>query len=214
MKMDEDVEYLNIDNETEEAPVEETSGKKSKKPKKKRTLGQEILINSIYLLVVFLLALFIVKFVGQRTVVNGRSMEPTLQDGDNLIVDKLTYRFSDPKRFDIIVFPYRYGKNEFYIKRIIGLPGERVRIDASGSIYINGERLEENYGKEVIENPGDVFNEITLGDDEYFVLGDNRNNSSDSRLQYDVGNIKRKDIIGKAWLRVYPFNKFGFVKHR
>lgn len=214
MKMDEDVEYLNIDNETEEVAVEETSGKKSKKPKKKRTLGQEILINSIYLLVVFLLALFIVKFVGQRTVVNGRSMEPTLQDGDNLIVDKLTYRFSDPKRFDIIVFPYRYGKNEFYIKRIIGLPGERVRIDASGSIYINGERLEENYGKEVIENPGDVFNEITLGDDEYFVLGDNRNNSSDSRLQYDVGNIKRKDIIGKAWLRVYPFNKFGFVKHR
>ena len=208
-----ELEYMELDNEESETKEVDSKGKK-KKPKKKRTILQEIVINSIYLLVVFLLALCMVKFVGQRTVVNGSSMNPTLEDGDNLIVDKLTYTFSDPKRFDIIVFPYKYKKGEYYIKRIIGLPGETVRIDYDGTIYINGNVLEEHYGKEVIENPGDAVNGITLGKDEYFVLGDNRNNSSDSRIQYDVGNIKRKDIIGKALLRIYPFDKFGIVKHK
>ena len=97
-----ELEYMELDNEESETKEVESKGKK-KKPKKKRTILQEIIINSIYLLVVFLLALCMVKFVGQRTVVNGSSMNPTLEDGDNLIVDKLTYTFSDPKRFDIIV---------------------------------------------------------------------------------------------------------------
>ena len=93
------------------------------------------------------------------------------------------------------------------------MPGETIYIDEEGNIYINDEILEEGYGKEVIENPGRAYEPITLGDDEYFVMGDNRNNSSDSR-DPSVGNIKRDNIIGRAWLRIWPFDKFGFIKHR
>ena len=99
------------------------------------------------------------------------------------------------------------------IKRIIGLPGETVQIDENGNIYINGELLEENYGAETIQNPGRAANPITLGDDEYFVMGDNRNNSKDSRSE-EVGNVKRSQIIGRAWLRIWPLNKFGLLKHQ
>lgn len=140
-------------------------------------------------------------------------MEPRLTNGDNLIVDKISYRFKDPERFDIIVFPFQYDQNTFYIKRIIGLPGETVSIDYDGNIYIDGEVLEEGYGKETIQDPGLAYTPITLGEDEYFVMGDNRNNSSDSR-EASVGNIRREDIIGRAWLRIYPFDKVGFIKHR
>ena len=142
---------------------------------------KEILSTSLYLLCVLIVCFLVIKFVGQRTRVDGSSMEPTLSDGDNLIVDKISYRFNDPQRFDIIVFPYEYESNTYYIKRIIGLPGETVRIDDAGNIYINGEVLEENYGKEVIQRAGLATNPITLADDEYFVMGDNRNNSVDSR---------------------------------
>ena len=166
----------------------------------------------IYILIILALTYVIITYVGQRTRVSGSSMETTLSDGDNLIVDKLSYRFSDPSRFDIIVFPPT-GKKEYYIKRIIGLPGETVQIDENGNIYINGELLEENYGAETIQNPGRAVNPITLGDDEYFVMGDNRNNSKDSRSE-EVGNVKRSQIIGRAWLRIWPLNKFGLLKHQ
>jgi signal peptidase I len=173
---------------------------------------KEILNTSIYILIVLILTYCVVHFIGQRTEVIGSSMEPTLSDGDNLIVDKITYRLREPKRFEIIVFPYQYTKNTYYIKRIIGLPGETVRIDEEGRIWINGEVLEENYGKEVIKDAGLASSEIVLGDDEYFVMGDNRNDSADSRF-VSVGNIKRENIVGRAWLRIYPFNKFGILKH-
>ena len=177
------------------------------------TLGQEILQMSIYLLIVLCLTFLLIHYVGQRTRVQGDSMRPTLHDGDNLIVDKLSYRFQDPQRFDIIVFPYEHKKKTYYIKRIIGMPGERVRIDQDGIIYINGEVLEEYYGSEVMRSPGRAVTEITLGEDEYFVLGDNRNNSSDSR-DPSVGNIHRDRIIGKAWIRIWPFSDIGFLKHQ
>ena len=140
-------------------------------------------------------------------------MEPKLSDQDNLIVDKITYQFKDPERYDIIVFPFQYEENTYYIKRIIGLPGETVYIDREGNIYINDELLEDGYGREVIKEPGRAYEPITLGDDEYFVLGDNRNNSSDSR-DPSVGNVKKDSIIGRAWLRIWPLEKFGFIKHR
>ena len=174
---------------------------------------KEILSTSLYLLVVLCLTYVIIHFVGQRTQVVGSSMETTLSDNDNLIVDKITYRFSDPKRFDIVVFPYQYAKDTFYIKRIIGLPGETVYIDENGVIYIDGEMLQENYGKEIILSAGLANEPITLGDDEYFVMGDNRNNSSDSR-DPEVGNISRDDIIGRAWIRIWPLDKFGILKHQ
>jgi signal peptidase I len=176
---------------------------------------RELLNTAIYLLCVLGAVWLVITFVGQRTEVEGASMENTLHNGDNLIVDKLSYRFHDPERFDIIVFPFQFQDNTYYIKRIIGLPGETVQIMDDGSIYINGEKLEENYGMEVIkpETIGRAAEPIELEDDEYFVMGDNRNNSSDSRTDM-VGNIKRENIIGKAWLRIWPVSDFGVLQHQ
>lgn len=180
---------------------------------------REVFSTLLYVAVVLGLTYLLITYVGQRTVVDGASMEPTLADGDNLIVDKISYRFQDPERFDIIVFPFQYQEGVYYIKRIIGLPGETVWIDTDGSIYIDsGEGmtlLEESYGKQVIspEHIGRAANPIVLGEEEYFVLGDNRNNSSDSRTDM-VGNIKRDDIIGKAWVRVWPLSDFEVVAHQ
>lgn len=181
------------------------------KPKiKKKYLLQEILNVSLYLLFVLLITLAIVNFVGQRTRVNGESMELTLSDGDNLIVDKLSYRFKEPERFDIISFAFKYANDTYYIKRIIGLPGETVKIDQDGNIYINGELLNENYGTEVMQNPGLAETDFKLGKDEYFVLGDNRNKSIDSR-DPSVGAVRKSSIVGKAWLRIFPLSKFGRI---
>ncbi len=174
---------------------------------------REVISTVLYILVVLVAVYLFIAFVGQRTGVRGSSMEPTLSDRDNLIVDKISYRFHDPERYDIIVFPFQYEENVFYIKRIIGLPGETVYIDENGGIFINGELLQENYGKEVILSAGRAAETITLGSDEYFVLGDNRNNSSDSR-DPSVGNIKRNQIVGRAWVRIWPFSKFGVLKHQ
>lgn len=194
-------------------------GSKEKRKKKlveeddepeKESLGKEVVSVIINVVICFAVVFLITHFIGQRTVVSGSSMEDTLSNGDNLIVDKISYRFHDPERFDVVVFPYQYEEDTYYIKRIIGLPGEVVRIDSAGTIYINGEALAETYGTEVILNSGLADNEILLGPDEYFVLGDNRNNSTDSRFE-SVGNIKGNNIVGKAWLRVYPFDEFGLV---
>ena len=174
---------------------------------------KEILSTSLYLLVVLVITYLVIHFVGQRTQVQGESMEPMLQDGDNLIVDKITYHFKAPQRFDIIVFPFQYKEDTYYIKRIIGLPGETVQITGEGTIDIDGEVLEEGYGREVIRDPGNAYSPVTLGEDEYFVLGDNRNNSSDSRSS-SVGLIHRKDIIGRAWVRIWPFSKISVLKHQ
>ena len=172
---------------------------------------KELLDTSLYLLIVLVLTYLVITFVGQRTQVSGSSMEPTLSHEDNLIVDKITYRFSDPQRYDIIVFPFQYEEDTYYIKRIIGMPGETVRIDGDGNIYINDEVLEESYGKEVMQSPGRAYEEITLAEDEYFVLGDNRNNSEDSRY-ISIGNVKREHLTGKAWMIAYPWEKIGLLK--
>lgn len=178
----------------------------------KPNVMRELLGMLVYVGIVLAITFLIITFVGQRTHVSGESMENTLDDGDQLIVDKLTYRFHDPERFDIIVFPFRYKDNTYYIKRIIGLPGETVLI-ADGEIYINGELLKESYGREVMQDAGLAAEPITLGEDEYFVLGDNRNYSSDSR-DPSVALIHRKEIIGRAWLRIWPLNSFGILKHQ
>lgn len=165
----------------------------------------------LYIVLIIAFTWFVVTFVGQRKEVSGSSMETTLSDKDQLIVDKMTYRFRDPKRYDIVVFPYQYQDNTYYIKRIIGLPGETVQI-LSGMVYIDGMRLDEHYGNEMMENPGIAEEPLTLDENEYFVLGDNRNNSSDSRAS-DVGLIHRKDLIGRAWIRVWPLSQIGVIHH-
>ena len=178
---------------------------------KSKSTAKEVLDWILYIGIVLILSWLIVTFVGVRTVVDGQSMEPTLQDGNNLIVDKLSYRFRDPKRYEIIVFPYKYEENTYYIKRIIGLPGETVQVK-NGEVYIDGEILGEDYGAEAMEDAGIASDPIELGTDEYFVLGDNRNHSSDSR-DPSVGVLRREDLIGRAWIRIYPFDEMGCVVH-
>ena len=170
--------------------------------------AKNILSNVLYIAGVLFLSFLIVRYVGQRTEVIGNSMVPTLQDEDQLITDKISYRFRDPERFDIVVFPHE-PVNEFYIKRIIGMPGETVEISDDGTIFINGEELKEEYGYGITQ-PQERKGEIVLGEDEYFVLGDNREVSLDSRYK-EVGNIPRSIIIGRAWLRLYPFSEFGLL---
>ena len=179
--------------------------------KEEKITAKEVLSLVIYFAIVIIAMFLIIHFVGQRTEVSGTSMENTLNDGDNLIVDKISYRFRDPERFDIIIFPYQYEEDTYYIKRIIGMPGEKVQI-IDGEVYIDDELLGENYGAEVMVNPGIAAQPIVLGEDEYFVLGDNRNHSSDSR-DPSVGILKREDLIGRAWVRIYPFNKMEVIAH-
>ncbi len=196
----------------EKEALEKQNETEIKQEKKKKSLGRELLSLLGYLVIVLIATFLIVKFVGVRTEVIGTSMTPTLQDGDNLIVEKVTYYFRDPQRYDIIVFPYPEDPSRHYIKRIIGLPGETVQI-IDGYVYINGELLDEHYGNAVMNNAGIAAEPITLGEDEYFVLGDNRNNSEDSRYAA-VGNIKRSQIDGRAWLRIWPLSDIGFLKHQ
>lgn len=149
------------------------------------SLGKDVLLAITVMLLTFLFSKYIIGF----TAVVGDSMNDTYQNGDLLLAKKFD---KNPDRFDIIIFNTEHG---VLIKRVIGLPGDTVRIDYDGNIYLNGEILNENYGKEKILEPGLAVNEIFLAEDEYFVLGDNRNNSSDSRSPL-FGSIKRSDIIG------------------
>jgi len=157
----------------------------------------------IALLVVFL----ILTFLGQKTNVVGKSMEPTLHDGDRLIVDKLSYRFNEVERYDIIVFPH--APKLYYIKRVIGLPGDTVTIE-DGFVWVNGEKLDKQYQFETIHQYGNNL-PMKVPPGEYFVLGDNRNNSSDSRY-IDVGTIKREEIMGLARWRFWPINDVGTLE--
>lgn len=180
--------------------------------KKRESVLKEIGGWILYIALILGLAYLIVTFIGQRTNVSGHSMEPTLSDHDNLIVDKLSYRFKDPERYDIIVFPYQHGEKIYYIKRIIGLPGETVQVK-NGHTYINGEMLESDiYGAEPMADPYMAAEPITLGEDEYFVLGDNRNHSQDSR-DPNVGPVQGEDIMGRAFVRIYPFDRVGVIRH-
>ena len=177
-----------------------------------RNILREVLSFLVYAAVIFGCTFFIIMFVAQRTSVSGHSMDDNLQDGDQLILEKVSYRFRDPERFDIVVFRFAHEKNIFYIKRIVGLPGETVQI-IGDDIYIDGEILEEDYGLEPILDPKLAAEPVTLGEGEYFVLGDNRNHSSDSR-DPSVGKVKRSQIVGRAWLRIWPLDRLGFVSHR
>lgn len=178
---------------------------------KETSIFKELLGWIVYIVAIVVLTYVVITFVGQRTQVSGESMMPTLEDGDNLIVDKITYRFTDPERYDIIVFPYQYEEDTYYIKRIVGLPGETIQI-IDGVLYVNGEDIGENYGAEMMSAAGIAIEPIVLGDDEYFVLGDNRNNSSDSR-DVSVGVINGEDIIGRAWVRIWPLTSIGVIQH-
>ena len=153
------------------------------------------------LLLVIGVAYFIVHYAVEKTTMAGESMEPILSSGDEIIINKFAYRFTDPKRFDIIVFKQNGKEHSFYnIKRIIGLPGETVSI-RDGYVYINNKPLKEKMNAPVMATAGVAEEELKLDDNEFFVLGDNRNNSEDSRFT-SLGNVVKEDIIGKAWIRL------------
>ena len=171
-----------------------------------RTVG----IWAFKIILVCLLALVIVFYFGRQVKNSGDSMRPAVLDGDIVLVNRMIYDASKPKRGDIIVFKPNGNENaRSYIKRIIGLPGETVQIK-DGEIYIDAEKLEEKYETTAIEDAGTASEEITLDGDEYFVLGDNRRNSEDSRMA-DIGNVKRSEIEGKAWFVLSTKGNFGFI---
>lgn len=231
-------EKKNKKNKTEDVDFSKLSDEDIKK-----LVIKEVIDFVVYIAFLIVCVFLIINFVGQRTVVNGESMYDTLDDGDNLWVNKFTYHFKDPERFDIVVFPvydsdqdrglsmsldnsdninwkeleekadHKDEDYEYFIKRIIGLPGETVRIDQEGNIYINGERIVEDYGYETIDTDhiGRAYKEVRLGEDEYFVMGDNRNASEDSRYLI-VGNLNRKRIKGKAVFRLWPLSEFGKIE--
>lgn len=156
-------------------------------------------------LISLLIILPIRYFVAQPFFVRGASMEPTLKDGNYLIIDELSYRLGDPSRGDIVVFHISDGSSQFLIKRIIGLPGETVEI-RDGDVFIGGVELEEEYLPDSLTTSG--VTRISLDDDDFFVLGDNRGASYDSR---QWGKLEKDNIIGKAWIRAWPLSSFDII---
>lgn len=162
--------------------------------------------------VLLIIGLLFRAFVMQPFVVDGNSMEPNFHDQEYLLVNQVSYKFREPQRNETIVFRFPKNPSEDYIKRIIGLPGETVEIK-EGQVYINGVSLNQNYlapDEETFILNGLNESRVTLGNNEYFVMGDNRKHSSDSR---DWGVLPKKNIIGRAWLTVYPWQYKGMVKN-
>ena len=149
-------------------------------------------------IIIIILVILVKVYVVTPIRVNGPSMNDTLHDKDIMILDEISYRFESIKRFDIVVIRY---KDEYIIKRVIGLPGEVVSCK-DNKIYINGKAIEENFSHKYTND----FDEVLVGDDSYFVLGDNRVNSTDSRI---IGTVSKKSIKGKTSLTVFPFSRFG-----
>jgi len=177
----------------------------NKKPRFKKFF-KALLFWVIEIALVILAAYLIIEYAVEKTTMMGISMNTTLNDGDKIIINKLSYFRSEPERNDVIVFcQSKTGHGYYNIKRVIGLPGETVEI-IGGEVYINGEKLQEAIkGLENMRVSGLAEEAIELGENEYFVLGDNRNYSEDSRFA-NIGIIVKSDIIGKAWLRLEPFS--------
>ncbi len=172
---------------------------------KKKRLDPRLLKDVMELLVggavAVFLAFVLVFSIGMRTSVIGDSMEPALHNGQEILMNRILYRISTPKRGDVVVFlPNGNQNTHFYVKRVVGLPGETVQI-REGNVYIDGVLLDENELFDKIVDPGIAQNELLLEGDEFFVLGDNRNSSEDSRSG-NIGAVKKDDIIGKAWFHM------------
>ena len=186
--------------------------KKETKPRKteETSIGREIweYVKMIAIVVA------VVVFVEQVIVINARipspSMENTIMTGDQIFGNRLAYVKSDPQRYDIVIFYYPDDEKQKFIKRVIGLPGETVQIK-DGKVYINGKEQKKDIFVSEIEKPGVAQDEITLGENEYFVLGDQASSSDDSRMA-DIGNVKRSEIYGKIWFDTSVGSNFGFVK--
>lgn len=176
---------------------------REKKEINKRQLIRTLGSYAVSILIVVILGYSLVNFGWQTLRIVGQSMEPTLQSGDLVIVNKVQYLFGEPKRFDMVAFKLREGDNSYYnVKRVIGLPGETVTIQ-DGYVFIDGVVLTGLPFDEKISTEGLALDGVTLGKGEYFVLGDNVNNSEDSRFA-NMGNILENEILGKVSYRWFP----------
>lgn len=183
------------------------------KEEKSKNIRGIIIELIIYAVLIFCCIFVVPKYVLQRTVVKGHSMENTLHEGESLLVEKISKHFNDPDRYDIIVFhPKGEPEDEYYVKRVFGLPGETIQIKGN-DIYIDGKIIEDGYGKSIMleGDEGTATEPIKLGEDEFFVLGDNREVSLDSRDE-GLGPISRSDIVGKSLIRIWPIKQFGIPK--
>lgn len=170
--------------------------------------AKEIVLWAVEILIVCMAAVFLVAAFGQRVSVAGDSMSPVLKNGNVVLINRVIYNFKEPSRGDIIA--YSQGVDGRYtVKRIVGLPGETVQI-ADGKILINGEETTENIHVSGIEYAGLAEEPVELGDDEYFVMGDNHTASDDSR-DPGTGNIKKDDIHGKVWFIASPADDRGLL---
>lgn len=162
-------------------------------------------------LLAFAIGCILVWFFGYSLTNIGQSMEPTIRSGDRVLINRMVYTITSPDYGDLVVFRPNGNENaHYYIKRVVGLPGDTVTIE-SGRVFVNGTLLEEDIITDSMTEAGLAEEGVTLGTDEYFVLGDNRNNSEDSRSA-DIGNVKQSDILGKAWFDVTPGERFGLLK--
>ena len=181
-----------------------------KKRKNNLKIVKEVLAWIFEIAMAVLLAFTFVYFVGLRTSAVGQSMAETIYNGDNVLINRFVYVVSDPKPNDIIVFrPNGNEKSHLYIKRVIAGPGDEVQI-IKGVVYVNGEVFDEALDVASMEEAGLASEPIKLADDEFFVLGDNRNNSEDSRFA-NIGNVKKEHIIGRVWFRIVSWNEFNLL---
>ena len=181
----------------------------SKKGKNSKSGGfaKSLLEVGVFILVVLIITFVLSRVVLERVRVRNHSMAHTLEDGDSVLIDKISYRFHDPERFDIIVFRQN-GTGEELIKRVIGLPSETVQI-TDGKFLINGEEITDVPGLDAPEFEGIAENPVKLSVGEYFVVGDNREESIDSRFE-QVGIVPSTKITGRMFMRLFPLNKIKF----
>ena len=173
----------------------------------RRKLILKMLFWIISIPIVAALGVLLCASLIKKTTVPNNSMNPTLSKGDKIIIDILKYRISEPQRFDVIVFESSDEEHDIYdVKRVYGMPGETIRI-RDGRIYINGKEIEDEIKADKMELAGVADMPYKLGDDEYFVLADARNEAEDSRYM-SFGMVKKDEIIGRAWIRT---NKLGFI---
>jgi len=182
-----------------------------KKKKLNMVVIREIMSWIFWIFASMLVATVIVFCVGMKTSVIGSSMEPSLYNGQGIFLNRLIYRVSSPREGDVIVFlPNGNEKSHYYVKRVVGVPGDTLYIK-NGILYVNDEIVDEYFNDEIAE-PGLLADSVTLGEDEYFVIGDNCNNSEDSRSA-NVGTVKKEYIIGKAWFKMASGDSdIGFIE--
>ncbi len=182
-----------------------------RKKKINPSLVKEILVWAVEICLTVAVTAILVWLFGFRVSVVGSSMSPTLENGDKILVNRFAYNIVAPKQNDLVVFlPNGNQRSHYYIKRVIATPGDTVQVK-DGVVYVNGEALAEEADVTETEHGMMAEEEITIGEDEYFVLGDNRSNSEDSRYA-SIGNVKKEHIIGKAWMIAAPFQKIGWIK--